>query len=93
MTVNSVRIWTCQERCVELAKAYLSKRLVYYIKVLEVVVGEEIELVEEITDVYAAQRIHLREGQDTWEPAEMLVLGLDLFCVGHTQARQQTCRV
>ena len=30
---------------------------------LEVVVGEEVDLVEEVADVDAAQRVHLREGE------------------------------
>lgn len=41
--------------------------LVDYVGVLEVVVGEEVELIEEIADVYAAEGIHLGEGENAGE--------------------------
>jgi hypothetical protein len=43
----------------------LFKSLVNDVRVLEMVVGEEVELVEEVPDVYAGKRIHLRERQNT----------------------------
>jgi translation elongation factor EF-Tu-like GTPase len=33
----------------------------------KVVVCKEVELIEEVSDIDAGQRIHLREGQNTWE--------------------------
>ena len=41
--------------------SYLSQRLVDLIGVLEVVIREEVELVQEIPDIDATQRVHLRE--------------------------------
>lgn len=34
---------------------------------LEMIVGEEIELIEEISNVYAAQGVHLRKWKDAWK--------------------------
>jgi hypothetical protein len=41
--------------------AHLSECLINNSRVLEVIVREKVELVEEVTDIYAAQGIHLRE--------------------------------
>ena len=43
--------------------AYLSQSLVNDIRMLEMIIGEEVELIEEVADVDATERIHLREGQ------------------------------
>ena len=48
--------------------SYLSQSLVNLIRVLEVIIREEIELVEKIPDVDAAQWVHLREWQDAGKP-------------------------
>lgn len=42
---------------------HLFERLVNDIGVLEVIVGKEVELVQEIPDIYAAQWVHLGEGK------------------------------
>jgi hypothetical protein len=51
----------------------LSQSVVNDIQVLKMVVRKEVELVEEIPDVYATEGIHLRERQDAWKPAWLLV--------------------
>jgi hypothetical protein len=44
---------------------HLFEGLVNDIGVLEVIVGKEVELVQEIPDIYAAQGVHLGEGEHT----------------------------
>lgn len=44
--------------------AYLFKSLVNHIRVLEVIICKEVELVEEVSDINTAERIHLRKWQD-----------------------------
>ena len=46
---------------------YRLESLIDDIGMLEVIVGKEVKLVEEIPDIDAAQRIHLREWQNAWE--------------------------
>ena len=46
----------------QLLYAYLSKRLVNDTRVLKMIVGEKIELIEEVSYVDTAQWVHLREG-------------------------------
>jgi len=41
--------------------AYLFKSLINHIGMLEMVVGEEIKLIQEISNVNATERIHLRK--------------------------------
>jgi hypothetical protein len=40
---------------------YLLESLINDIRLLEVVIGKEVELVEEVSDVYARERVHLGE--------------------------------
>ncbi len=47
----------------------LTERLVNDVRVLEMIVREEVKLVQEIPDVNAAEWIHLRKWKDTWESA------------------------
>lgn len=46
---------------------YHLESLINDVGMLKVVVGEEVELIEEVPNVNAAQRIHLGEGQNTWK--------------------------
>lgn len=46
----------------------LFQRFVNHVRVLEVVVRKEVELVQKVPDVDAAEGVHLREGQNTREP-------------------------
>jgi hypothetical protein len=46
---------------------HLLESLVNDIGMLEMVICEEVELVEKVPDVYAGERIHLRERQNTWD--------------------------
>jgi hypothetical protein len=48
---------------------YLLESLINDIWMLEVIICEEVELVEEVSDVYAGERIHLRERENTWNAA------------------------
>jgi hypothetical protein len=52
---------------VALNSTYLFERLVNHVRVEEMIVREEVELIQEISDINAAERIHLRERQNTWE--------------------------
>lgn len=54
---------------------YLSERFIDNSRVLEVIVREEVELVKEIADIYAAKRVHLREREYT----RISVLSVDNF--------------
>ena len=48
---------------------YSLKGVVDDLEMLEVIIGEEVELVEEITYINTTQWIHLREWQNAGEPA------------------------
>ena len=50
-----------------LTSTYRLESLINDVGMLEMVVGKEVELIEEVPNVDAAQRIHLREGQNAWE--------------------------
>lgn len=52
-----------------LEEPYLLESLVNDTPMLEMIVREEVKLIEEIPDVYAAKRIHLGEWENTWESA------------------------
>lgn len=41
--------------------------LVNNVWMLEMIVGKEIELIEKISNVYAAQGVHLRKWKDAWK--------------------------
>ena len=43
---------------------YILKSLINFTRMLEIVVAEEIELVEEVSDIDATERIHLRKWED-----------------------------
>lgn len=63
-------LYTCQfcSRIIELiTDAYLSQCLIYDTRMLEIVIRKEVELVEKVANVDAAQGVHLREGQDAGE--------------------------
>lgn len=52
------------------AKISLTHRFKGFIddlRMLEVIIGEKVELVQKIADVYTTERIHLRKGQNTWK--------------------------
>lgn len=53
-------------------EAYLLESLVNDVWMLEMIVREEIKLIEEVSDVYAAERIHLRKWKDTWKSVHKL---------------------
>ena len=45
--------------------AYLLESVINNARMLKVIIGEEIELVEKVADINAAERVHLREWQNT----------------------------
>jgi hypothetical protein len=51
--------------------------------VLEVVVGEEIELVEEISNIDTAEWVHLGEGEDAGEAMSLLASLLSRYSAAH----------
>jgi hypothetical protein len=53
--------------------SYLLESLVNDVWMLKMVIGEEVELVEEIPDVYAGEWIHLRERKNAWESAAISI--------------------
>lgn len=46
---------------------YRFESLINDIGMLKMVIGKEVELIEEVPNVNAAQGIHLGEGQNTWK--------------------------
>ncbi len=46
---------------------YLLQSFVDDVWMLEMVIGEEVKLIKEVSDVYARERVHLRERENTWE--------------------------
>ena len=47
---------------------YLLEGFVDNVRVLEVIIRKPVELAAEVSNINAAQGIHLREWQNAWEP-------------------------
>lgn len=58
--------------------SYLPQCLIDDTGMLKMVVGEEVELIQEIPDIDAAKRIHLREGKHT-RKATTLALSISQY--------------
>lgn len=64
-TLELVARGTCENH----GGSYLSQSIVNDVWVLEMIVREEVELVQEVANIYAAKRVHLRKRQNAREPA------------------------
>ena len=56
-----------REMISSIRSTYRLESLVDDVGMLKMVIGKEVELIEEVPNVNAAQRIHLGEGQNTWK--------------------------
>ena len=62
---------------------HLFERFINHTRMLKVIVGEEVELIEKVSDVDTAERIHLREWEHTRE-AERSVMSMDASPARHS---------